>query len=149
MASAYSHELAQYGIKNGLTNYAAGYATGLLCTRRLLTKLNLADTYKGQEEPNGEDFLVEESVSSVIYRFITPVFNDQPQEDGPRPFRAYLDVGLAPTTTGARIFGVMKGAVDGGLAIPHNNRRFPGYDTETKQMDAEVNLPLPSVPYVS
>ena len=116
MASAYSHELAQYGVKNGLTNYAAGYATGLLCARRLLTKLNLADTYKGQEEPNGEDFLVEES------------------EDGPRPFRAYLDVGLAPTTTGARIFGVMKGAVDGGLAIPHNNRRFPGYDTDRKSV---------------
>merc|ERR1712146_3987 len=56
----------------------------------------------------------------------------------PRPFRCYLDVGLAPTTTGSRVFGVMKGAVDGGLAIPHNHKRFPGYDAEAKEMDAEV-----------
>jgi len=35
MAAAYSHELPRYGIKLGLTNYAAAYATGLLVTRRL------------------------------------------------------------------------------------------------------------------
>ena len=39
--------------------------------------------------------------------------------EGARPFRAFLDVGLARTTTGARVFGVLKGAVDGGLDIPH------------------------------
>jgi ribosomal protein L18 len=33
----------------GLSNYAAAYCTGLLVARRILTKLNLADTYKGQE----------------------------------------------------------------------------------------------------
>lgn len=37
----------------------------------------------------------------------------------PGAFRCYLDVGLARTSTGARIFGVLKGAVDGGLDIPH------------------------------
>ena len=37
----------------------------------------------------------------------------------PGAFRCFLDVGLARTTTGARIFGAMKGAVDGGLDIPH------------------------------
>jgi large subunit ribosomal protein L5e len=120
MASAYAHELPEYGLKVGLTNYAACYATGLLVARRLLTKLNLADTYKGQEEPDGEDYFVEEA------------------DEGARPFVAFLDVGLAPTTTGARIFGVMKGAVDGGLAVPHNHKRFPGYDAESKEMDAEV-----------
>lgn len=31
------------------------------------------------------------------------------------------------TTTGARIFGCLKGAADGGLFIPHNEKRFPGY----------------------
>lgn len=43
-----------------------------------------------------------------------------------RPFKAYLDVGLVRTTTGNRVFGAMKGACDGGLNIPHNERRFPG-----------------------
>jgi large subunit ribosomal protein L5e len=121
MASAYSHELPAFGVTNGLTNYAACYATGLLVARRLLTKLKLADSYKGQEEADGEDYFIEE------------------QDDGPRPFRAFLDVGLAPTTTGARVFGVMKGAVDGGIAVPHTNKRFPGYDAESKEMDAEVH----------
>jgi large subunit ribosomal protein L5e len=48
-------------------------------------------------------------------------------------------VGLRPTTTGSRIFGVLKGAVDGGLMVPHNSKRFPGYDAESKQLDAEVH----------
>lgn len=63
MAAAYSHELGKYGVKVGLTNYAACYCVGLLVARRLLTKLKLADTYKGQEEVDGEEFLVEEVVS--------------------------------------------------------------------------------------
>merc|ERR1719446_1255351 len=46
LAAAYSHELPKYGIEVGLTNYAACYATGLLAARRLLTKLNLAETYE-------------------------------------------------------------------------------------------------------
>lgn len=40
-------------------------------------------------------------------------------DDGPRPFRAFLDVGLTRTTTGNRIFAAMKGALDGGIDIPH------------------------------
>ena len=46
VATAYSHELKQYGLKMGLTNYAAAYCTGLLLARRVLTKYGLADTYK-------------------------------------------------------------------------------------------------------
>lgn len=38
-----------------------------------------------------------------------------------------MDVGLVRTTTGNRVFGVLKGAVDGGISIPHNEKRFPGY----------------------
>eukprot|EP00794_Sanderia_malayensis_P015934 gene15934-17535_t len=83
ICAAYAHELPRYGIKVGLTNYAAAYCTGLLIARRLLTKLKLADTYKGCEEVNG--------------------------------------------------------AVDGGLDIPHSNKRFPGYDSESKEFDAEVH----------
>merc|ERR1711990_108696 len=44
-----------------------------------------------------------------------------------RPFKAYLDVGLVRTTTGNRVFGAMKGACDGGLNIPHKDKRFPGF----------------------
>merc|ERR1712029_1147892 len=34
------------------------------------------------------------------------------------------------TSTGAKVFGAMKGAVDGGVNIPHSGKRFPGYDKE-------------------
>ena len=33
-------------------------------------------------------------------------------EDGPNPFFCVLDVGLARTTTGAKVFAAMKGACD-------------------------------------
>ena len=42
------------------------------------------------------------------------------------------------TSTGSRVFGALKGASDGGLHIPHNEKRFPGYDLEGKKLDAEV-----------
>lgn len=106
IAAAYSHELKRYGIKFGLTNYAAAYCTGLLLARRINAKFGLK--YEGNTEIDGTDYLVEAD------------------DDGPKPFRAFLDVGLARTTTGARIFGALKGATDGGLNIPHNERRFPG-----------------------
>jgi len=120
IVSAYSHELPRYGIEVGLTNYAACYATGLLCARRLLTKLDMADSYEGQTEPDGEMFLVE-------------------QEGEKRPFTCVLDVGLVRTSTGNRVFGALKGAVDGGLNIPHSEKRFPGYDREGKEYDAETH----------
>lgn len=37
-----------------------------------------------------------------------------------------MDIGLARSTTGARVFGALKGAADGGLHVPHTVRRFPG-----------------------
>jgi large subunit ribosomal protein L5e len=46
-----------------------------------------------------------------------------------------LDVGLQTTSTGARCFGALKGALDGGLSIPHNVRRWPA--CEKDQCDAE------------
>jgi len=121
LAAAYAHELPRYGVKVGLTNYSAAYCTGLLVARRLLTKLKLADSYKGLEEANGEEYNVEAN------------------NDGPKPFRCYLDLGLTRTTTGSRVFGVLKGAVDGGLSIPHSTRRFAGYDEESKNLDPEVH----------
>jgi large subunit ribosomal protein L5e len=120
LTAAYSHELPRYGINNGLTNWAAAYATGLLVARRALTKLGLADTYEGQTEPDGTLQLTEAN------------------DEGPRPFKAFLDVGLHRTSTGARIFGAMKGASDGGIFVPHSEGRFPGYDPESKELDADT-----------
>lgn len=118
--SAYSHELPAYGIKAGFTNYAACYATGLLLARRVNKKFGIAELYEGVEEADGEMFYVEES------------------EDGPRPFECCLDIGLTRATTGNRVFACLKGAVDGGISIPHNEKRLVGYDPEEKEMDAEV-----------
>jgi len=120
IAAAYAHELPRYGMSHGLTNYSACYATGLLLARRLLTKLKLADKYKGNATVNGEDYNVEEIA------------------DGPRPFCALLDIGLRRTTTGARVFAALKGATDGGLDVPHAEKRFVGYDEEAKKLNAET-----------
>ncbi|KAL4219390.1 ribosomal protein L5 [Mactra antiquata] len=121
ICAAYAHELPRYGIKVGLTNYAAAYCTGLLMARRLLKKLKLDGIYTGQTEVDGDEFYVE----------------DVDGEAG--AFRCYLDVGLMRTTTGARVFGAMKGAVDGGLDIPHSTKRFPGWDSESNEFSAEVH----------
>jgi large subunit ribosomal protein L5e len=108
LCAAYSHELPRYGLKTGLKNYAAAYATGLLLARRVNAKYGLK--YEGKKDVTGEDYSVA----------------DDADPDGAAPFKALLDVGLARTTTGARVFGALKGAVDGGLDIPHKNKRFPG-----------------------
>jgi len=109
VAAAYSHELPRYGVKLGLTNYAACYSTGLLLARRILTKFKLAEKYTGNTKVS-ETYLAERE-----------------GEEGPRPFKAFLDIGLARTSTGARIFAVLKGAADGGILVPHSEKRFIGF----------------------
>ncbi|XP_033229065.1 60S ribosomal protein L5-like [Belonocnema kinseyi] len=121
VCAAYSHELPKYGVKVGLTNYASAYCTGLLLARRLLKKFGLDTLYQGNSDVNGDEYNVEEL------------------DEGPGAFRCYLDTGLMRTTTGARVFGAMKGAVDGGLNIPHSTKRFPGYDNESKSFNADVH----------
>jgi large subunit ribosomal protein L18 len=37
-----------------------------------------------------------------------------------------MDIGLARATPGARVFAVLKGAVDAGLDVPHNEEILPG-----------------------
>lgn len=118
ICAAYGHEMPRYGVSVGLTNYASAYCVGLLLARRLLKKMNMSQ-FQGVSKVNGEYF-------------------EQEEVEDRSPFRAVLDVGLARTTTGARIFAVLKGAVDGGLAVPHSERRFPGYDGEAKSFDAAV-----------
>jgi len=116
--SAYARELKNYGVKVGFTNYASAYATGLLIARRILQKFKLDSKYQGLPQANGEEFKVKWN------------------EEGPRPFKALLDVGLARTTTGARVFAVLKGALDGGLFVPHKETRFAGYNKDSKQLEA-------------
>eukprot|EP00245_Coleochaete_scutata_P000474 TRINITY_DN10590_c0_g1_i1.p1 TRINITY_DN10590_c0_g1~~TRINITY_DN10590_c0_g1_i1.p1 ORF type:complete len:294 (+),score=88.66 TRINITY_DN10590_c0_g1_i1:57-938(+) len=120
LCAAYAHELPRYGLKVGLTNYAAAYCTGLLLARRILKKYDLDGEYEGNTEATGEDYNVEEG-------------------EGRRPFRALLDVGLVRTTTGNRVFGALKGALDGGLDVPHSEKRFAGYEKEKKALDVEIH----------
>jgi len=109
LCQATSTELSRYGVNMGHTNYAACYATGLLIARRALDIVGLADSIVGVEECDAEEFHVED------------------EESERRPFKAILDVGLTRTISGCRSFAVLKGAVDGGLHVPHNVKKFPGY----------------------
>lgn len=108
-------------MSTGLTSYAAAYATGLLVSRRLLTKLGMADMFTGSAEIDGKDYDVSADANAVKL--------------SRRPFKAILDIGLTRSTIGNRVFGCLKGACDGGLHIPHNVKKFPGYskDEETKK----------------
>jgi len=130
LCSAHSSELKRYGLPVGLKNYSAAYATGLLLARRLLKQLGLDEVYAGVEEPDG--VIVSTEVGKRTY-FVEEV------DDERKPFRCFLDVGIKNTTTGSRVFGALKGAADGGLDIPHNHKRFPGYTKDTDSYDAEVH----------
>jgi large subunit ribosomal protein L5e len=121
VCAAYAHELPRFGIKLGLTNYAAAYATGLLLARRHLKSLKLDSVYKGAEQIDGVDY------------------NAEKEGNNPNPFTAVLDVGLARTSTGAKVFAVMKGVADGGIYVPHSESRFYGYDPESKEYNAEAH----------
>merc|ERR1712205_298089 len=85
-----------------------------------LTKYGLADAYEGKTEDLGEDCHVEQG------------------DEEARPFKCFLDTGLVRTSTGARVFAALKGAVDGGLDIPHNEKRFAGYDLQDKSHDPDT-----------
>jgi large subunit ribosomal protein L5e len=107
MTQAQSTELKQFGLTAGLTNYAAAYATGLLTARRLLNLKKMDSMFAGVVKADGKHYEVEATER--------------------RPFKAFLDIGLVRATTGNRAFGVMKGASDGGLNVPHEDKRFPGF----------------------
>merc|ERR1711908_271144 len=122
--AAYAHELPRYGLSVGLTNYSAAYCVGLLCARRLLKKYNLDDKFEGTDEVTAE---------------FEDCYVHGEDEDGPNAFKALLDVGLKRTTLGSKIFAAMKGAFDGGLEIPHSEKKFYGYDADEKEYSAEEN----------
>ena len=130
-AQAQSRELPRYGVEYGLTNYPAAYATGLLLARRLLTKIGLDKTYQGTKT-SGAAFDVYKDMEERQLNG---------EEISRRPFKCFLDVGLAKTTTGNKVFGALKGATDGGLHVPHSTKRFPGShrDDDKWVYDAEVH----------
>jgi len=133
ICAANSRELEKHGLTVGLKNYAAAYCTGLLCARRLLQELKLDEVYVGNEDITGDVVSTEGENGRTYY------VNKLDEESNKKPFRALLDVGTKNTTTGARVFAALKGAADGGLDIPHSNKRFPGYNRDTKTFDAEVH----------
>jgi len=120
--AAYSDELTRYGVKLGHKNYAAAYCTGLLLARRVLQQFGLDKKYGGVTEVTGE---WHENVPE--------------EDDDPNPLTAYLDIGLARASTGANIFAVLKGAVDGGLNVPHSERRFRGWDSSANDGEGDYD----------
>ena len=112
MTSADSAELKRFGITAGLTSYSAAYATGLLCARRLLKEKKMDTMFVGQTKVDGALYSIKHDANCKAER---------------RAFQANLDVGLVRTTTGNRVFGAMKGANDGGIHVPHKEKRFPGF----------------------
>lgn len=130
LCSASSRELVDHGLPVGLKNYTAAYCTGLLCARRLLKQLKLDEVYEGVDEITGD---VEKTTVNGRTYYMDEI------DDEKKPFHALLDVGTKNTTTGARVFAALKGAADGGLDIPHSNKRFPGYTRDNKSFDAETH----------
>jgi len=120
--AADSTELKRFGLTAGLSNYSAAYCTGLLCARRLLKLLDsdnkakkidskYLDTFNMVPETTGDYFKFEELAKKKKIEI--------------RPFTCFLDLGLNSATIGNRVFGALKGAVDGGLNIPHSDKIFP------------------------
>ena len=117
VCQATSDDLKGFGVTVGLSNYAACYATGLLIARRMLKKLGMDKAIEGVKKVDGKEFHVED------------------EDHERKPFKCLLDIGLKRTTVGARPFGCLKGAVDGGLHVPHSIKRFPGFKKGTKDVD--------------
>merc|ERR1712087_43624 len=116
VAQATSTELSKWGLTTGFISYAAAYATGLLIARRILTKYGLANMFKGVKEADGADYDVSADAEAV--------------KQDKRPFKAILDIGSTNASTGNRVFGVLKGACDGGLHVPHSVKKYTGYVKE-------------------
>merc|ERR1719378_744896 len=112
LCQAQSTELGRYGLTVGLKNYAAAYCTGLLCARRLLQKVGLDELYEGNTEVDGE---------VVSTEYDNKTYYVEEVDDEKRPF------------------GALKGAADGGLDVPHSEKRFPGYDRDAKEYDADTH----------
>merc|ERR1711976_291823 len=125
---ATSVELSKWGLTTGFTSYAAAYATGLLVARRILSKYGLANLFKGTASVDGNDYDVSADAEAV--------------KQDKRPFKAILDIGSTNASTGNRVFGVLKGACDGGLYVPHSVNKYAGYIKEEGQKKGEYNAEM-------
>ena len=137
-AQADSFELKRWGVTAGLTNFSAAYATGLLCSRRLLKTLdkeNKTEEYT-PDYFNLFDVIKEADGNDVDFEQLCL------QKDlGYRPFTCFLDLGLVRATKGNRVFAAMKGAIDGGINIPHDPKIFPQKKKEEKKPTKAVPPP--------
>uniref|UniRef100_M3YFY8 Large ribosomal subunit protein uL18 n=1 Tax=Mustela putorius furo TaxID=9669 RepID=M3YFY8_MUSPF len=115
---AHAHEAPKCNMKVGLTNYTAVYCTDLLLACRLLSRFGM-DKYEGQVQVTGDEYRAENT------------------DCRPGAFTCYLDAGFDRTTNGNKFWGSLKGAMDGGLSLPHNTKQFPGYDSENKEFHTE------------
>merc|ERR1711972_358976 len=128
VTQATSVELSKWGLTTGFTSYAAAYATGLLVARRILSKYGLANMFKGVNNVDGNDYDVSADAEAV--------------KQDKRPFKAILDIGTTKATVGNRVFGVLKGACDGGLHIPHSVNKYAGYLKEEGAKKGEYNAEM-------
>ena len=136
-ASADSFELKRFGLSAGLTNYSAAYCVGLLTARRLLTQLDAENKKRNIDTSMAKTFnLIPEATGEYVD--IAALAEKKGVET--RPFTCYLDLGLARATSGNRVFAAVKGAVDGGVHIPHSEKIFPKGKAEKK--DAKAKTPL-------
>jgi large subunit ribosomal protein L5e len=120
-SQASSTELKKYGLTAGLTNFAAAYCTGLLCSRRLLTSIDRDNKELEGWQSIAQRFnLVSEATGEHV-----DIKKMAEEKDIGRPFVCYLDLGLSRSTRGNKAFAAMKGAVDGGVHIPHKDKIFP------------------------
>jgi large subunit ribosomal protein L5e len=121
--AADSYELKRFGLTAGLSNYSAAYCTGLLCARRLLTILDAENAKRDIKTSMAKTFdLVPEATGEYVS--IEALAEKKGIET--RPFTCFLDLGLNRATVGNRVFAALKGAVDGGVNIPHSDKIFPG-----------------------
>jgi len=143
---ASSYELKRFGLTAGLTNYSAAYCTGLLCAKRLLKVLDDENEKKGVKlPPLSKTFdLVKEADGNYVN--IEALRNSKNIET--RPFTCFLDLGLTRASIGNRVFGAVKGAIDGGINIPCKENIFPhiregkkgGNQTKTPHRDRIFGL---------
>ncbi len=135
-SEANSYEFKKLGLTAGLANYSAAYCTGLLCAKRLLKVIDDDNNAKGVEF---------EQTFSKMYDLVKEAdgnyvdINKLYETKGVqlKPFTCFLDLGLTRATVGNRVFGAVKGAIDGGINIPCKEKIFP-YIREAKKGDKKA-----------
>mmetsp|Transcript_22669 Transcript_22669/g.54323 ORF Transcript_22669/g.54323 Transcript_22669/m.54323 type:complete len:264 (+) Transcript_22669:178-969(+) len=114
--------LKTYSIDYSLTSFPAAYTSGALLAKIMMNEKNCNnEAIKSIIKIKRKKFI--NSYCATSNRITTL------QTNGRSPPKAILDIGLSNVTTGNKLFAVMKGAIDGGLSIPYNEKRFPGYNS--------------------